>query len=129
MILYPDFFQLGQFGSVSMTDAEIYGDCDYSSKPQKDVSDECSLGEVSSSLLLALAAGAQVTNNLHYGVTHILCDLQQETLRWHPNISLRTFRDSKRGALLYKRLLEMEEESNALNVTLVSPEWIHHRWI
>ncbi len=125
VILYPDFYPLGQFGLSLASENE--GCCP--SIHWEKVSEECSVGEVASSLLLALSVGTHVTNNLHNGVTHILCDLLEPTLKWHSKISIRAFRDSNRGSLLIRRLLEMEKQLNALNITLISPEWIRKKII
>ncbi len=120
--MFPYIYS-GDFGSKHLSDEEIYMD------EENELSEECAVNEVTSSLLLALSAGARVTKNLHYGVTYILCDIQQEYLKWHPNISLKSFQDMKQGELLHKRLLEMEEDSSrALNISLVSPQWIVCRW-
>ena len=84
-----------------------------------------------------LSCIAQVTPHLHYGVTHILCDIQYyDYLEWTTNTSLDVFRCIDYGMFLRQRMLLIEEErenilhryKNNRNMVLVSPRWIKKEW-
>jgi len=126
MILYPDFFKVGDFGLTRKSSVTKAGSPEESLR-WEEVSEECSMGEVASSLLLVKAMGAHVTPHLYHGVTHILCDLNQDMLHWNSSISISAFGDSKRGEVLHQRLLDMEE-LQSVDITLVSLDWVRGQW-
>ncbi len=123
ILLYPDIFPDNKFGFSKMKDA---WEEDVSPR-WGDVQPDCAQNEISSALLLAKAMGAQASPHLHDGITHILCDLKVETLKWSSGISINAFQNTKRGQHIHQRLLQMEE-SNPLHITLVSPDWVQSQW-
>ena len=123
MVLYPDIFPDNKFGFSRKKDTMK----EDATPRWNDVQPDFKQSEISSTLLLAKAMGAQASPHLHDGVTHILCDLKVETLEWNSRISVNAFQNIKRGELLHQRLLQMDE-SDPLHITLVSPEWVQSQW-
>ncbi len=102
MILYPDIFKLG--GCIDNDQAQ---------------------SEVASAIPLAKAMGAKLSTCLNDNITHILCDVHCDTLKWHPFISMNVFNDYKRGMSLHEKLMGLNSEHP---VVLVSPAWIRKVW-
>jgi len=124
MILYPDIYTIGKYGSQKEDDVLN----ETQNQKERAVCKKSATSEVASVLPLTKVMGAKTTSHLHEGVTHVLCDIVCDTLNWNPCICTKTFRDPKRGSSLHQRLKEMNSDS-PINVVLVSPSWIRAQWL
>ena len=94
-----------------------------------DISKDIEYSEVAASIPLAKQAkGVLLSSELNTKVTHILCDIQCESVQWNQSaVTQEIFNDHSRGAALIQRLLEMDEIV-PIHVVLVSPKWIRDNW-
>lgn len=126
MVLFPDVFNIGDFGSLK--NEIVTEDQDKFSARWKNVSAMESLSSKASALQLAKAMGAQVTSHLHNSVTHILTELKDiNMLKWNHFVSDEVYCNSQRGSFINSRLLQLEK-SYDINITLISPSWIREQW-
>ena len=114
MVLFPDVYQIGNYEHV---DGEKVGK----------ICEKYINSEIASALPLAKAMGAKVTCHLNQKVTHILCEIKCDSLKWHPMISMNTFINHESGFNLHQRLIKMSLIVT-IDIILVSAGWIRQRW-
>ncbi len=127
-ILYPDLFK--DLGFEEQEDARKEALESSESPRWKDVMASKSLGNLAAGLPLAKALGAIVTPHLHNGVSHVLCDLNRQLLKWSSMHPISIYSDAKSGSRLHERLITLEEISGPEwpGVFLVSPNWLEEQW-
>ena len=130
-VLYPDLF--GDDFGMKLAD----GARDQISFEQrwKAVSSRNEMGAVASSLPLARAMGAQLTPHLCREVTHVLVEMQcNSMMKWRRGLSVSVFKNEEIGRALHRRLCELDDEDmlyqryQDIDVVLVSPRWIRRLW-
>ncbi len=124
VIIYPDIFS--NFGSEEIEDSRHS-----SNDRDDDIIGSRATGPISSVLPLVKMMGAVVTNHLHSGVTHVLCELKRhKILEWAITLPRSVYSEERSGMLLHKRLMSLEEmaPNTEKAIVLVSPEWVHEMW-
>lgn len=122
IVVYPDLFDL-DFGERGCSSAlEHVKSGQVQERWQKVSSKTC---VVASCIPLARAMGAQVTPHLHNGVTHVLCELKQDLLRWR-DFDAQLFQHPTQANRIKTRLSGMHK--GPCDVTFVSPGWVRSQW-
>lgn len=128
MVLYPDLFDIGDFGFSNGQDVSRDIHEGIVSIRWNAIPLGCTTSQVASVLPLAKAMGARVTAHLHDGVTHILCELKDSSiLQWDAHVPQAVFMDGSRGTALQSRLVDLDLPKSQ-RITLVSPTWIRQHW-
>ena len=126
IVLYVDFYQLANNENDRNDNSLSKYSRDDINRTNK-ICEKCIQGEIASVLPLAKAMGAKLIDHLNQEVSHILCDIVCESLKWHPLISLKTFQHYDRGYSLHQRLIALNLNSS-IDVMLVSPGWVREKW-
>jgi hypothetical protein len=140
VVLYPDIFDGDDLGHVVEQDAidEImsFTERATSGRWQHVIGVSTSPGfrenRMAGCLLLARAMGAVVTPHLHGGVTHILCDLNEEDDSQCMVYDLSVMNERQRpGRARLEHLSSRIKALNAHNIKpicVVSPTWVRSQW-
>lgn len=127
VILYPDMFG-DDFGCTRRSKSEAMDDKASGVRRKTNSASSAAPYQIASSLPLASIMGALVTPNLHEGVTHVLCELQDGTshVKWQAGMGSDCFRDPEHGRRLLNRLEKVND--GVQSVSLVSADWVRNTW-